>query len=121
MAGDTSWIYAVTDDGKKHKIGHTCDIRRRLATFQTGHASELRLTAAFAVPRFKARVLEAHIHKDIGHKRIRREIFAISEEEVRRFFSWAEIRLVSDPLIGGPVPETWCPPPITKDGRLVDA
>lgn len=121
MAGETSWIYAVTEDGKKHKIGHSCDIRRRMATFQTGHANQLRLTSAFAVPRAKARAMEAYIHKDLGHRRIRREIFSISEEEVRRFFSWAEIRLVEDPLIGGPVPPDWSPPSITRDGRIVEA
>lgn len=120
MPEETSWIYALTEDGAKHKIGHSCDIRRRLATFQTGHANVLRLTAAIAVPRFKARAIEAQIHKDLGHKRIRREIFSISEEEVRRFFSWAEIRLVRDPLIGGPVPENWFPPPIGKDGRRIN-
>ena len=103
----TSYLYAVTDDGTRHKIGHTKDLRQRLSTFQTGQAGKLQLSAAISVPQCRARALEAHIHRDIAWRRIRGEWFEMTPEEAWSLLEFARIRWLEDPSIGPSAPDDW--------------
>lgn len=105
--GATSFIYAVTDDGLRHKIGHSSDLRRRMSTFQTGQATRLTLTAAIEVPRLRARPIEAAIHRDISWRKIRGEWFRLTLVEAKACLDHALIRWLDDPDIGPPATGDW--------------
>jgi hypothetical protein len=96
---DFEYLYAITDDGQNHKIGITKNLKSRLSTLQTSHRKPLYITDVLTVPRGRARILEAHIHKDINYLKIRGEWFDISQEKIQSLFAFARIRWVEDALL----------------------
>lgn len=96
----SAYVYAVTDNGRRHKIGMAVNMMRRLSTLQTGHSDPLRLTDILTVARGRERIVERAIHKDLGYRRLRGEWFEIDCEDVRTLFAFARIRWVEDQLLG---------------------
>lgn len=105
----SSFIYAVTEDGQQHKIGHTRDLRRRLANLQTSHSKSLVFSAVICVPSCRARAIEKKIHEDFAWRRVRGEWFRMSCEEAREFLAFARIRWLEDDTIKPAFPRNWIP------------
>lgn len=99
-APEIAYVYAVTDNGLRHKLGMAVNMKRRLATLQTGHSEILRLTDILTVARGRERIVERAIHLDLGFRRLRGEWFEIDAGAVRTLFAFARIRWVDDPLLG---------------------
>lgn len=99
-APEIAYVYAVTDNGLRHKLGMAVNMKRRLATLQTGHSELLRLTDILTVDRGRERIVERAIHLDLGYRRLRGEWFEIDAGAVRTLFAFARIRWVDDPLLG---------------------
>ena len=92
-----AYVYAVTDDGFRHKIGMATDMKRRMSNLQTSNSARLILTDILEVAKGRERILERTLHRDLGYRRLRGEWFGISAVDVKTLFTFARIRWVDDP------------------------
>ena len=90
-----SYIYAIGTDTRQ-KIGFSKDPASRLKQLQTGNSEELQLHHAISVNCDDVSLLERHIHKDIGYKRVKGEWFDMSKQQAIDYLIFAEITWASD-------------------------
>jgi hypothetical protein len=96
-----TWIYAITGDGERHKIGFAKNIKRRLTNLQTSSAETLRVTAAIPVHHTGARALETKLHEELRIHKIRGEWFQVDEEAIAGLLVYARITWALNPMIVG--------------------
>ena len=94
-----AWIYAIPVSDDLIKVGRTDNLLRRLKTFQTAHAKDLHVVDFLETTSGRAAALERRIHREISHHRESREIFRITEDQIRNLFVFARIRWVDDALL----------------------
>lgn len=76
----TAGVYFIAS-GEAVKIGHSSNVTRRLATFQTGAADTLRLLHAIPEVDLADRLdIEADLHRRFEDSRLRGEWFAVTPE-----------------------------------------
>jgi hypothetical protein len=91
-------IYVIGTETRQ-KIGFSGDVEKRRVTLQTGNPETLRIHHTIDVPENRARIVESRIHRELGHKRIKGEWFAMSPKEASLFIDFAEIAWVDDPAL----------------------
>lgn len=95
-SNEVGYVYAVTDDGLRHKIGMAADIKHRISSLQTSHSQQLYLTDVLVVEKPRVRLVERFLHKDLGYRRLRGEWFGIDRASINDLFSFARIRWLDD-------------------------
>jgi hypothetical protein len=93
------YIYVIGTEGRYQKIGFSNDVVKRLATLQTGNPEQLAIHHYEEVPADRVRLLERHIHKELNHKRIIGEWFALTPDEAKAMLQHAVIRWLDDETI----------------------
>ena len=66
----------------RYKIGITKNLEKRLRELQTGNPDEIMLVCANFIP--NASELEANLHRELAHYRIRGEWFQLPDEELEK-------------------------------------
>jgi hypothetical protein len=92
-------IYSIGTKENLQKIGFAKDPSQRLRQLQTGNPEQLFLHHTIEVPANRVRILERHLHKELGYLRTKGEWFRLSPEQSVDFLNFAVIRWLDDPLL----------------------
>lgn len=79
-AGLSGYVYLIREPFGRVKIGKTTDVERRISALNCGSPYELELL--IAIPCDDMRKLENSFHERFAEKRVRREWFELSENDV---------------------------------------
>lgn len=85
-------IYVIGPEAGPFKIGYSASPTARLSSLQTGTTEYLRLHYQQECETEKAKVIEKLIHRQLAHKRIRGEWFAVTLDEAISEVQFAFIR-----------------------------
>lgn len=85
----SGFVYLIrSGESNKYKIGISKNVPSRLATLQTANPEKMELICAFASS--DARRKEAELHNAFEQRRITREWFELSQDDVRSIMSCAD-------------------------------
>lgn len=74
------YVYLVREPLGRVKIGKAVDVQQRLSVLNTGSPYELEIVAV--IPSSNMRKLENELHRKFAAKRVRREWFELSDEDI---------------------------------------
>ena len=99
------YIYIISDNQNRIKVGISKNPEKRLKQLQTGHPNKLSLifTEEFECERAHLLKIEALIHKELRNRtrHMKGEWFYIDEnqlQDIKDIITWNRIRYDSDPL-----------------------
>jgi hypothetical protein len=94
-----AYVYIIGPNNGPYKVGWSASPHTRLHSLQTGTTEYLRLHYKEETETSKAKVIEKLIHRQLAHKRIRGEWFAVTLQEAIAEVKYAFIRWEDEPAL----------------------
>lgn len=91
-----NYLYVIGGTEGPQKIGFSKDVKKRLATLQTGNSILLKIHHVEEIPEDRVKLIERKLHKELNYRKLKGEWFDLSIEEACNLVKFARIRWLDD-------------------------